>query len=169
VKVPILPDVSRLVSAYLRFVPEVRALVGDRVYTAFPKQVSKSSSFVLVTRIGGPPVLTRPLVLDLAVMQLDAYGGPQSAAHELVATCRAALAELEGEQPNAGGNVTGVVVGALRYVPDETYKPPRPRYVSDLEVYVKPAGELFAGVSSKPAGELFAGANPLDEVLVEPI
>jgi hypothetical protein len=152
VRVPILPDVSRLVSAYLRTVPEVVALVGGRVYTAFPKQVAKSSSFVLVQRIGGPPVLSLPLVLDNAVLQLDAYGGPQAAAHELVATCRAALSELEGEQPNAGGNVTGVVIGALRYVPDETYKPPRPRYVSDLEVYVKPAGELFAGVTAGAAG-----------------
>jgi hypothetical protein len=152
-KAPPLPDVALLVSAYLRTVPEVQALAGQRVFVAFPKQVPKSS-FVLVQRIGGPAVLSRPLVLDLAVIQLDAYGplnGLENVAHSLVATCRAALAELEGEQPDGAGNVTGVVVGALRYVPDETWKPSRPRYVSDLEVYVKPAGVL-AGTMPALAG-----------------
>ena len=144
---PPLPDVSRIVSSYLRSVPEVVALVGQRVYTAFPRQVPKSASFVLVQRIGGPPVVTRALVVDLAVVQLDAYGGPQAAAHELVATCRAALVDLVGEQPNALGNVCGVGFGPLRYVPDESYKPPRPRYVADLEVTVKPAGEVFVGAT----------------------
>lgn len=147
-RAPPLPDVSRLVSAYLRTVPEVVALVEQRVYTAFPKQVSKAACFVLVQRIGGAQVqLTRALVVDTATIQLDAYGGPQSAAHDVVATCRAALAELEGEQPNGAGNVCGVVVGPLRWVPDETYKPPRPRYVSDLDVTVKPAGEVLARTS----------------------
>lgn len=140
-----LPDVARLVSAHLRTVPEVVALVGERVYTAFPKQLSKSATFVLVTRFGGLPVLARPLVVETASVQLDAYGGPQAAAHELVAVCRAALAEWRGEQPNDGGNVCGVVVGALRYLPDETWTPPRPRYVSDLEVTVKPADAVFVG------------------------
>lgn len=143
----LLPDVSRLVSAYLRGVPEVVALVEQRVYTAFPKQLDKATPFVLVQRTGGLPVLARPLVVDTAVLQLDAYGGPQAQAHELVATCRAALAELQGEQPNASGNVCGVVVGALRYVPDETWTPPRPRYVSDLDVTVKPADAVFVGAT----------------------
>jgi hypothetical protein len=143
----LLPDVSRVLSAYLRTVPEVLALAGERVFTAFPKQVDPSAPFVLVQRTGGLPVLTRPLVVDQAVIQLDAYGGAQAAAHELVATCRAALAVLEGEQPNATGNVCGVVVGALRYVPDETWKPPRPRYISDLLVTVKPAGVVLAGAA----------------------
>jgi len=143
----VLPDVARLVSAYLRNDADVQALAGDRVYTAFPKQLDKSTTFVLVQRIGGPPVLSRPLVVDLAVIQLDAYGGPQAAAHELVATCRAALVELVGEQPGDTGNVCGVVFGPLRYVPDETWKPPRPRYVCDLEVTVKPSGAVLAGAT----------------------
>jgi hypothetical protein len=143
----LLPDVARLVSAYLRARAEVVALVEQRVYTAFPKQLDESKPFVLVQRIGGPPVLARPLVVDLAVLQLDAYGGPQAAAHELVATCRAVLVELQGEQPNASGNVCGVVNGPLRYVPDETWKPPRPRYVADLELTVKPAGVVLAGAA----------------------
>jgi hypothetical protein len=143
----LLPDVSRLVSAYLRTVPEVRAIVGDRVYTAFPKQLPEQAGFVLVQRIGGLPPLSRPLVIDLATLQLDAYGGPQAQAHELAATCRAALSVWQGEQPNASGNVCGVVIGPLRYLPDETWRPPRPRYISDVDVTVKPAGVVLAGAA----------------------
>lgn len=143
----LLPDVARIVSAYLRTVLEVQVLVDEHVYTAFPKQLDKSQPFVLVQRVGGPPVLARPLIVDQAQLQLDAYGGPQAFAHELVATCRAALSTLQGEQPDLGGNVCGVAIGALRYLPDETWQPPRPRYVSDLDVTVKPAGAVLAGVA----------------------
>jgi hypothetical protein len=141
----LLPDVARLVSGYLRTVPEVVALVGDRVYTAFPAQLEVGLGFVLVQRIGGEPAVPRPLVVDTASIQLDAYGGPQALAHELAATCRAALAELRGEQPD--GNVCGVLPVALRYVPDETWKPPRPRYIADLEVTVKPPAMVLAGAT----------------------
>jgi hypothetical protein len=143
----LLPDAARLLMAYLRTVPEVVALAGQGVYTAFPKQLDKGTAFVLVQRIGGAPPVPRPLVVDEAAIQLDAYGGPQQRAHELVVTCRAALSELRGEQPNDTGNVCGVVVGALRYVPDETWTPPRPRYVSDLLVTCKPAGVVLAGAA----------------------
>jgi hypothetical protein len=142
----LLPDVSRLLSAYLRTVDDVIDLVGERVYTAFPKQVG-NQPFVLIQRVGGLPRFAHPLILDIATIQLDAYGGTQAQAHELVATCRAAAVLLRGEQPEQTGNVCDVVAGALRYVPDETYKPPRPRYVSDLEVAVKPAGLVLAGAA----------------------
>jgi len=143
----LLPDVVRIVYRYLVGVPEVQAIVGDRVYSVFPRQLTEADPFVLVQRIGGTPVLPRPLVIDTALMQLDAYGGKQAVAHTLVATCRAALAELNGEQPNDDGNVCGVVVGALRYVPDETFPHPRPRYISDVEITVKPAGAILAGAA----------------------
>jgi hypothetical protein len=143
-RVILLPDVARLVSAYLRTVPEVAAIVGDRVYTVFPKQIG-GEPFVLVTRIGGTPVVGRPRVVERATMQLDAYGGPIALAYQLAETCLQALAELEGEQPDELGNVCDVVALVThRYVPDETWKPPRPRYVSDFEVVVKPAAALFA-------------------------
>jgi Protein of unknown function (DUF3168) len=146
VKSPPLPDVTKIVSTYLRSRAEVAALVGNRVYSVFPAQLDPALTFALVQRVGGFPPLSRPLVIDLAGMQLDAYGGTQAAAHELVATCRAALAELEGEQPDGTGNVCGVVFGALRWLPDETFKPPKPRYVSDFEVTVKPADVAFVGI-----------------------
>jgi hypothetical protein len=146
-RTPPLPDVAFLIQQYLRTVPEVAAIAGGRIYTAFPRQLSKTLPFVLVQRIGGIPPVPRPLVVDLAALQLDAYGGRQADAHLLAATCLSALAELEGEQPNDTGNVCGVVVLTKREQDDETYKPPRPRFVCDLEVTVKPAGAALAGTA----------------------
>lgn len=145
-KSPPLPDVTRLVSTYLRSVPEVAALIGNRVYSVFPKQLDPVLTFALVQRVGGFPPLSRPLVIDLAVMQLDTYAGTHAAAHELAATALAALAEWQGEQPDDTGNVCGVVVGAKRWQPDPTFKPPKPRYVCDFEVTVKPSGVALAGI-----------------------
>jgi len=144
VRAPPLPDVTKLASLYLRTVPEVVALVGNRVYSVFPSQLAPGLSFALVQRVGGPPAVSYPLVVDLALMQLDAYGGPQAAAHELAATVLSALSEWQGEQPDELGNVCGTRIGAKRWQPDETYKPPRPRYVCDFEVTVKPASVAFA-------------------------
>ena len=158
----LLPDVARLLGAYLRTVPEVQAIVGDRVYTAFPKQLDDSAPFVLVQRTGGIPAVPRPLVVDTAEVQLDAYGGGQAIAHELVATCRAVLAELRGELElgTSAGNVCDVLPGALRFVPDETWTPPRARYVADFEVTVKPPAKVLAArrSSSTPA-KVLAGAT----------
>ena len=143
----LLPDVVQLVSSYLRSRPAVVELVGERVYTAYPSQLDKGTTFVLVQRIGGTPVLPRPLVIDLAVLQLDAVGGGARTSQLLVATCLDELSRLEGEQPNAAGNVAGVVVGAVRYEPDTTWKPPNPRYVADLSVTVKPSAMVLAGAT----------------------
>lgn len=145
-KAPPLPDVTRLVTTYLRSRSEVSALIGNRVYSVFPKQLDPALTFAIVQRVGGLPPLSRPLVVDLAVMQLDTYGGTHAAAHELAATCLEVLAEWQGEQPDDTGNVCGVVVGAKRWQPDETFKPPKPRYVSDFEVTVKPSGVALAGI-----------------------
>jgi hypothetical protein len=137
--------VTTLVSGFLRSRPEVAALVGNRVYSVFPKQLASALTFAIVQRVGGFPSLSRPLVIDLAVMQLDCYAGTHAAAHELAATCLAALSEWQGEQPDDAGNVCGVVVGPKRWQPDPTYKPPKPRYVCDFEVTVKPSGVVLAG------------------------
>jgi hypothetical protein len=133
----LLPDCERLVSRFLREHLDVAALVGERVYTAFPAQEG-DEPLVLVQRTGGFPPFSQPLVLDEALLQLDCYGGPKALAHELAATVRAALCELEGAV-RAEGSVTGVTFGALRWLPDPTWKPPRPRYIADVTIYTRPA------------------------------
>jgi len=126
----LLPDAERLVSAYLRSRPRMVALVGDRIYTAFPAKAG-AGALLLVQRIGGEPPLSQPLVADEAELQLDAYGGPKATAHELAATARAELAALEG-QVRPEGVVSAVRFGALRWLPDDTYDQPRPRYLLDV-------------------------------------
>jgi hypothetical protein len=130
----LLPDAERLVSAYLRERPRMQALVGDRIYTAFPAKAGPAA-MLLIQRIGGEPPLSQPLVVDAAALQLDAYGGPKATAHELAATARAELTALEG-QVRPEGVVSAVRFGALSWQPDETYDQPRPRYVIEVTVTV---------------------------------
>jgi len=135
----LLPDVERLVSGYLRASGPVSALVGERVYTAWPHSSPEEAKqpLVLITRIGGDPVFSVPLVLDECELQLDAYGGGKHHAHQVAATVRAALAFLT-DRVEPEGVVHAVSFGALRYVPDESFAPARPRYVLDVTVTATP-------------------------------
>jgi Protein of unknown function (DUF3168) len=125
-----LPDVERLVSSYLRSSAKVAGVVADRVYTAFPAQAS-GEPLVLVQRIGGTPPLSHPLVVDEAQLQVDVYGGTKAAAWVVLAAVLAALDELEGAVLPEG-YVSAVRQGAIRWQPDETFDPWRPRYVADV-------------------------------------
>jgi hypothetical protein len=155
---PPLPDAERLVCDYLRADPRVAALVGERVYTAFPAQAG-GAPLLLVQRVGGIPPFPQPLIFDQAGLQLDAYGGSKAKAHELAATARAVLGALQGTvQPQ--GVVSGVDFGSLRWQPDETYDPPRARYQFDLQVYVKTAAAVLAAARTNAPAVLGAGNSP---------
>ena len=131
----LIPDAERMVSAFLRESPEVIALVGDRVYCAFPANAG-NAPLVIVQRFGGAPAFSQPLILDAADLQLDAYGGSKVVAHELVATVRGVLSTLEGlARPE--GVCSAVRFGTLAWRPDETFTPSRPRYVADVTVHVR--------------------------------
>jgi hypothetical protein len=133
----LLPDAEQVASAFLRRAPRVAALVGDRVYTAFPAQAG-GAPLVLVQRVGGEPPFSYPLVADAAQLQLSTYGGGKKEAHTLAATVRACLHELAGTvQPE--GTVAGVTFGFFQYLPDETYRPARPRYVFDVTITTRAA------------------------------
>jgi len=126
-------DVERLLSSWLRARPEVIAVVEDRVYTEIPGHAV--FPFLRVTLIGGRPVYSRPLFLDEALIQIDAYGGPKVLARQLIDLTRAAMAtEFLGDHPGVGV-VTSVVFGELAYIPDDTWEPPKPRYAATTSVY----------------------------------
>jgi len=148
----LLPDVERLVSGYLRQHSLVEGLIGERVFTVFPSQAG-GESLLLVQRIGGTPPLSHPLVIDEAQLQLDAYGGSKVQAWALMACTLAALDELQGlVRPE--GSVAAVRQGAIRWQPDDTFKPVRPRFVADVTLTTRPATpaarspEPFAGVAT---------------------
>ena len=139
----LLPDVERLVSSYLRAHAGVANVVGDRVYTAMPAQGDPSSPLVLVQRIGGTPPLSHPLVVDEAQLQIDAYGGPKVVAWAALANVLAAFDELEGVVLPEG-YVSAVRQGAIRWQPDETFDPWRPRYVADVTLTTRPTAVVPA-------------------------
>lgn len=147
----ILPDAERVLSAWLREQPEVAALLGERVYTAYPARAG-DAPLVLVRRFGGEPPFPTPLVLDLANVQADAYGGTKAQAWEVAATVRAVCAA------RGRGDTTGptILVRTVRYLPDESFNPPRPRYVCDLDVYVRPADSVYV----RPADARQAEVTP---------
>jgi Protein of unknown function (DUF3168) len=131
----LLPDVERLVSRYLRTSGPIDALIGERVYTTWPNEATLP--LVLVTRIGGEPPFSRPLVLDECDLQLDVYGNRKHEAHQLAATVRAQLALLV-DRVTEDGVVHAVTFAALRYVPDESFSPAQPRYVVDVSITTTP-------------------------------
>ena len=130
-------DAERLVSAYLRADATITGLVADRVYTDLPSRAT--FPLIRVTLIGGAPIYSRPLFLDEAHLQLDAYGGPKVQARLIVDTVRSLLAADAFNGVHAGGAVvTGVTFGQLAYVPDDLYDPPKPRYVAEASVFTRP-------------------------------
>ena len=148
-----LPDVERLVSSYLRAHAMVEGLIGERVFTAYPAKAGEGP-LVLVQRIGGTPPLSHPLVVDEAQLQIDAYGGGKALAWAVMATVLAAFDELEG-QVRPEGSVAAVRQGAIRWQPDDTFKPARPRFIADVTLTTRPpqpAAERsftpFAGVAT---------------------
>ncbi len=134
---PLPADVELVVVTYLRRNgSRLEALVDDRVYTTVPK--AATFPLLRVVRFAGGPVRSVPLHLEAAVLQLDAYGGSKADARRLLDTARAELADAH-LATHTGAVVTGVDFGAVRYLPDGDYDPPRPRYSGDVTVYVHPA------------------------------
>lgn len=126
-------DVERLLSSWLRTRSEITAIVDDRVVTVMPNRAA--FPLLKITQIAGSPVFSRPLYLDEAYIQFDAYGGPKVQARELVDLTRKALAEdLVGDHPGIGV-VTCVNFGDLSYIPDDAYLPAQPRFLAMASIY----------------------------------
>jgi len=135
VTVTLLPDIERLVTTFLRAQSEVSSLVASRVFT----EVSPNPTFPLVRvrRVGGFPTLSHPLYIDAPLVQIEGYAATKGAARLLTETCRAVLAErVEGV--HATGVVAGATFGALLWLPDDDFTPPKPRYVTDATLTVRP-------------------------------
>lgn len=133
-----LVDVEALVSQYLRAQSEVTAYVAQRVYTALPE--TKAFPLVRITRIGGVPKMSRPLVVDQAHLQIDVFGGSKATALDTTDAIREELAKIVDEDPvQPLGVVCAVRFGPLAYLPDASFEPAKPRYVLDVTVSVRPA------------------------------
>lgn len=130
----LLPDVEKLTSRHLRSRPSITTLVSDRVYTAIPE--NPTFPLLLVRRVSGSPVTNRPLYVDAAVIQLDAYGGTKAQARDLIETARQEVATMEGS--HAEGVVSGVTFGPMSWLPDTDYAKAKNRYIADFTAVVHP-------------------------------
>jgi hypothetical protein len=128
-------DAEQLLSAWLAARPEIAAIVEDRVVTVAPNRAV--FPMLKVSQIAGTPVYSRPLFLDEAYIQIDAYGGPKVLARQLIDLTRQALADdLVGIHPQ--GVVTSVRFGDLSYLPDDAYMPAHPRFIAMASIYTHP-------------------------------
>lgn len=138
----LIPSCEQVLSYYLRQNTSVNALVGDHVYTTTPKHPGEKTPMVILHRIGGSPRSTRPLWVDQAILQLDCYAGSKFDTETLAHTVRNAVCEdFPGYQTGSGTDavITDVSAGALIYLPDEAFTPPKPRYLVDVTVTLHPA------------------------------
>jgi hypothetical protein len=133
-----MPNAEAIVSGYLRSVPEVSSLVGTRVYTVLPrKETDREFPLVRVSRIGGGPT-EAPAYLDRALLSVEVWGGTKNEARTIAATIAGALDEIDGYS-TTDGYATGSSPGALRYIEDADFEPPKARYVVDVVAYFRPS------------------------------
>lgn len=130
------PNAQLLVSEWARLDPDILASpIGSSVYTELPAGF-KDWPAVRLTRVGGAPPWSQPLVLDEPVIQVDVWGGPKIVAEDCAELFRAAAAaRLPGEHRT--GIVYRVSLGALMDLPDTTYDPARPRYIFDMTLLTR--------------------------------
>lgn len=127
----LLPDAELLAVNALRANADLAALVGTRVYTAVP--ADPSFPLVRVSRIGGIPTI--PQHLDVARLQVDAWGTTKHQARTVAATAQAALHAATGT--HAQGVLTGVDDDlGLSWQPDP--ETDQPRYVFGVALYIHP-------------------------------
>jgi hypothetical protein len=137
VSVVVLPDSERITSTFLRSRAEVTALVSDRVYTELPKrELDRTFPLVRLVRSGGGATGS-PRFLDRAILTFDVWGGTKYEARLIAETVAAVLDDVAGYSAHDGYS-TGASPGSLRYLPDDTFEPAKPRYQFDAVVFFRP-------------------------------
>lgn len=135
----LIPDAEKLVSDYLRDVPEVAAIVGRRVVGKSPGVDGTAEPWVLLRQLGAPSD-PRSKVDHLVafILQLDCYAGAdggQPEANLLGSTVRGALMAMPGET-FTGAVVSRVVINGDARIPDVTYETARERRIVTATVWM---------------------------------
>jgi hypothetical protein len=120
-------DVEAAVAEVLRTglatVPVFGRLPNERVWPC-----------VQVRRIAGAPMNTRPLYLDAAIVQVDAFALSKSDARQLADQCRLLLARA-ADVSTAHGRLATCRLGSMSYQPADEYTPPVEHYRQDVTAY----------------------------------
>lgn len=129
--VRILPDAELLAVTALRADADLAAIVDTRVYTSIPAE--PTFPLVRVVRVGGIPEIRQHL--DVARLQVDAWGATKFEARTAAATAQAVLHRLVGSHDE--GVVTAVVDDlGLSWQPDA--ETGQPRYTLGVALYIHP-------------------------------
>lgn len=128
------PDVEGALRTYLRNDTGLAALVDRRVFFGVPQDPTR---FPLVTiqRIGGGQDPSADVPIDLAVVQVDAWGNPRrkDEAYGVMAAIRTALEAIRGRtQLDTGVTAFGAEVETVLFAPDPADD--RPRYSATVLV-----------------------------------
>jgi hypothetical protein len=136
VAVQLLPSTEDLVSSYLRASADVTALVtfggGIRIGTVLYAGTDPAIWLSLVT---GEERFRNHLIAPM--LDIRSYGGTKAQADLLARTVHAVMHAMPGSHDEG-------VVNAVRclslpaWSPDETFTPPRPRYLGTYEVTAHP-------------------------------
>lgn len=131
-----LPSAETLLSQFWRQDDPVAAVFADNVYTELPAKYAGPWPAARITRIGGQT--DRLGVIDRPLMQVDVWGGPKATARDGAAALVAAVTQRLPWTLTGVGTIQLLRVGGLRYVPDVTFDPARPRYTFDLSLVARP-------------------------------
>lgn len=138
------PNIEGLVWAFLSEQPEVIDMLGDpaRIYSDLPHGLTYPA--VRVTLIDDEPTTSQPLWLVGYVVQLEAWGGSKADAWRIASRCRTIIDRRINGAHDGYGVVTGVELGGLQDVPDETHKPAKPRFLFTSTIYAHPIATIGA-------------------------
>jgi hypothetical protein len=131
----LLPDVERLLVEWANEIDAIADIFDGRIFTEMPTEPGPNP-LLRFQRVGGAPA-ERLHWLDVALVQVDVWGGPKATAREGMATVLAhAARDLPGTHDL--GVVTACEVGSMRWLPDDGWAKPRPRYVADIQIWLHP-------------------------------
>jgi hypothetical protein len=134
---PPLPNAEDLVSSFFRHDLIVLATeLGDRTYTEVPK-ADRVFPLCRVTRVGGGAENVHA-IMDDPLIQVDVWGGPKKTAQRVAQVLRGALADRLPFRNDEGCLMCVLRWGGLRYLPDTTEDPARPRYLFDVTLRTRP-------------------------------
>jgi len=130
------PDIEAVIRDYLLGVPEVEAIVGDRVALKTPEATGEP--WVRVFQLEAPRAGKSPADYLIAYyVQLDCYSGTDGELADatlLQRTVRAALTEMP-ESDHEGAVVTGTRIHRARRFPDRDFTPPADRYMLTATIW----------------------------------
>lgn len=134
----VLPNAEALLSQFFRHDAMILATsLADNTYTELPKKYPGPYPVCRITRVGGATEDALAL-MDDPLLQVDVWGGPKTEAHKIAQTMRVRLARRLPYRGDAGCLMAVLRFGGLRYLPDETFDPAKPRYLFDVTIRTRP-------------------------------